>query len=103
MKSIHDALHQAANHSALYMEHELRTNAIRQGWHPSVAHGLHVGYVDGEFKVSVDADKHAAAHLHEYGDETTRPTAVIRKHGNNTSMAEKAFIRSLEKQLKGLL
>ena len=103
MKSIHDALHQAATHSALYMEHELRTSALRHGWHPSVAQGLHVRYENGDFNVSVDSDKHHAAHVHEYGDENTRPTAVIRKHGNNTSMAEKVFIRSLETQLKGLL
>lgn len=103
MKNIHDALHTAATHSARYMQHELRSNAVKRGWHPSVAQGLYVKYTDGEFKVSVDEDKYIQAHIHEYGDEKTRPTAVIRQYGNDTSVAEKVFIRSLEKQLKGLL
>lgn len=103
MKHIYNAIHTAANHSALYMEHELKTSAIQHGWHPSVAAGLHVDYEGGEFKVSVDEDKHTQAHIHEYGDENTRPTAVIRKHGNDQRMGQKAFIASLERQLEGWL
>jgi hypothetical protein len=35
----------------------------------------------------------------EYGTEVVAPTAVIRKYSNNTSKAQRFFIKSMEKQL----
>ena len=97
------AVHNAAHASAAYMQADLRHSAIEHGWHPTVAGALHVNYEDGKFNIQVNEEHYNAAHVHEYGDEHTRPTATVRKYGNDTTEAERAFAISLERQLRHLL
>ncbi len=85
------------------MTADLRGHAYHNGWHPDVINNTHVTYDGKSFSTVVHPDHHEAALNHEYGTETSRPTAVIRKYGNDTSQAERAMLTSLARQIGGLL
>lgn len=83
------------------MEGEIRQLAQAHGWDKSVVNNLHVRYEDNKFNVYVHDKLMDKAFVHEYGNETTRPTAVLRKYGNNPTGAGSAFIKSLGEYMGG--
>jgi hypothetical protein len=85
------------------MTADIRHSAIEHGWRPSVASNTHVNYNGKRFSVDVHEDHYGTAHIHEYGDENVRPTAVVRKYGNNTHQAERALTKSFMRHLGGKL
>jgi len=94
-----EAARKAAYQAGLYMTADVRHRAMEHGWHPEVASNTNIMYDGTQYKVEVHDDFESQAMDLEYGTETMRPTAVIRKYGNNTSQAEHAFMTVLEKDL----
>ena len=103
MKHFIDAAHTAAHSASSFMTADLRGHAYHAGWHPDVINNTHVTYDGKGFSTVVHPDHHDAALFHEYGNERTRPTAVVRNFGNDTSQAERAMLTSLVRQIGGHL
>jgi len=99
ISAIENAAHDAAN----YMTVDLRNRAHAAGWDHEVANNLHVLYADGKFSTHVPPKYSDRAHLHEYGSEGVRPTAVLRKFANEHSDGERAFAMNIHHHLKGVL
>jgi hypothetical protein len=94
---------QAAEHAATQMTAELRERALKSGWHPDVVAGLHVKYDGDAYVTQVDPEVSGRAFVHEFGDENTRPTAVLRKYGNTPGVGAKSYMEHLSNSLKGIL
>lgn len=103
MKHFIDAAHNAAHSTAAFMTADLRSHAYHAKWDGNVINNMHVMYDGKSFSTQVHPDHHAGALFHEYGDETTRPTAVIRNFGNDTRQAERAMITHIARSVGGLL
>lgn len=103
MKQYHNAIHKAAQDTAAYMTASLRQSALQHGWHPTAAKAVSVKYAQGEFQPDISPKHKDSVLSHEYGTETTAPTAVMRKFGGNSKHIDQAFLLSLEKHVEGLL
>jgi hypothetical protein len=75
----------ASKDTATSMTMELRKNALNAGWEKDVVDNMKVKYGKSGFKVRIHPDYQYRAHVHEYGTETKKPTAVIRKYNNPDS------------------
>jgi hypothetical protein len=100
ISAIRKASHKAAQDTASFMTHQLRQSALQHGWDKDVAENTHVEYGSGKFTVKVHPDYSSRAFVHEYGSETQRPTAVIRKYVNDTSVAQGALISQMNEHYK---
>lgn len=103
MENIIAAIEQAAHDSAVHLTADLRERALAAGWHPEVATNLHVSYDGESFKAHVHPDYADAAHVHEYGDENKRPTAVLRKFAKETHNSGRVMAHNLSRHVGGLL
>jgi hypothetical protein len=101
LKSILNNIHKAAHDTAQFVEGQIRENALAHGWDKKVVENTHVRFQDNKFNVYVHDEYVGAALTHEYGNETARPTAVIRKYDNNPTGAGANFIQNLEKHMGG--
>ena len=81
MKKYIAAVEHAAAQTARVMGAQLRSKALNDGWHPDAAASLNVEYKDGKFVATSASD---AAFDHEFGTETSSPTASIRNYGKNS-------------------
>jgi capsule polysaccharide modification protein KpsS len=100
LKHILTHIKQAAHETAQIIEGEIRQSALEHGWDKDVVANTHVRYHNNSFNVYVH-DEHVGNFLtHEFGNETTRPTAVVRKY-NNSSKGAAAFMQSLSKKMGG--
>ena len=99
MKSILNNIHKAAHDTAQFVEGQIREKALAHGWDKKVVENTHVRFQDNKFNVYVHDKYVGAALTHEYGDETSRPTAVIRKYDNNPTGAGANFIQNLGKHM----
>lgn len=95
MKHVIDSLDDAAAITASKLTAGIRRTAHESGWAPHVANSLSVHYRGGKFDVSIPEEHADEAWKYEYGSETRRPTAVLRKYqyGNADS---KAFLSTLD-------
>lgn len=98
-KSIVEAGRKAAVTTATYMTADVRHSAMKQGWDIETASNTNIMYDGTEVKVHIDAGFESQAMDLEYGTESSRPTAVLRKYGNRTQDAEKVFLSALSKGL----
>jgi hypothetical protein len=103
MKNVLKHLPQAAAEAARSMTYDLRNSALDHGWHPEVANSLYIVHDGSEFKVHVPKKHKQTVHELEYGTETQRPTAVLRKFNNRPEYMEKALLKSLSRLTKGKL
>ncbi|CAB4123834.1 hypothetical protein UFOVP45_36 [uncultured Caudovirales phage] len=103
MKHFTNAIVKAAHDAASQMTADLRHSATEHGWHPDVVNNMRVNYHSGEFKVDIHPDVKDRAFVHEFGDESTRPSAVIRKYDSQTKNAEATLLRSLGSYMGGKL
>lgn len=99
MKHFTDAVHKAAHDAAKHMSTDLQKSALKHGWHSDVVRNMEVKFQDGKFNVDIHPDYKDRAFMHEFGDETTRPTAVLRKYDSQTKDAEKTFTKQMYKHL----
>jgi predicted dithiol-disulfide oxidoreductase (DUF899 family) len=99
VKHLLSAIDKAIVETANYTTHALRASAVKNGWDSDVVSSLHVDHNDG-FKVKF-ADEHAdRAYIHEYGNPSKRPTAVIRKYNNHHPDAIAVFKASIKRNLE---
>jgi len=103
MKHVLKHFPQAVAEAARSMTYDLRNSAIEHGWHPDIANSIHITHNGSEFKVHVPKKHKQTVHELEYGTETQRPTAVLRKFNNRPEYMEKAFLKSLSRLTKGKL
>lgn len=101
MSHIKKAIQRAGHEAAAYMTADLRYRALEHGWDPEVVSNLHVQHSEGKFSTHVPAEHADKAFSHEYGTETTPPSAVIRKY-SKSSAGDEAFFHSINKHLGGL-
>lgn len=93
----------AADRTSISMTSRLRKYAVTNGWNGKVARNTQVAYRPDEgFVVEFADDVREQAMNLEYGTETMRPTAAIRKY-ENSGHAEEAFIAHLRKEFGGFL
>lgn len=89
-----------AHQTAKELTSELRERALKSGWdHDVVAH-MHVEYSDKQMKVNVHPDYAERAFKHEFGTETTSPSAAIRKLNNDREATSLVIRRALGKDTK---
>lgn len=81
MKKYIAAIHKAAEQTATVMAHQVRHHAANSGWSPEAAQSLDVKYVDGKF---VASSSNGDAFTHEYGSQTSAPTAAVRKFSHHS-------------------
>ena len=103
MKHVLKAFPQAAAEAARSMTFDIRKSALDHGWHPEVANSLFITHDGSSFRVHVPDQHKRTVHELEYGTETQRPTAVIRKFNNRPEFMEKALLKSLSRITKGKL
>jgi hypothetical protein len=96
---LHEALKSAAADTAKFMTSELRHHALSDGWDPEVANSLHVHYDGKSYGVHIPEEHYNKAFEHEYGTESTRPLATIRKFSNNTANAEAALSKFMDRRV----
>jgi hypothetical protein len=101
LRSILNNLHSAAHDTAQFMEGEIRKSAISHGWDQKVVDNLHVRFHDNKFNVYVHDKYVGDALTHEFGNESKRPTAALRKYNNNPVGTGAKFIESLGKHMEG--
>ena len=102
MKHIHSAIHEASKHTSRYLTGELRKEAKASGWPRHIAANMGVTYGPDGFESHVHEKHYKEAHKLEYGTETTRPTAAVRRSANRTQEAEQFFVGTLSKILGNL-
>jgi hypothetical protein len=101
LRSILNNIHKASHDTAQFIEGQIRQSALDHGWDSKVVENTHVRFHDNKFSVYVHDKYVGNALTHEYGNETSRPTAVIRKYDNNPTGAGANFIQNLEKHMGG--
>jgi hypothetical protein len=82
---------------------DLYDSAIEHGWHPDIARHLSINF-DGQH-LRVNYPDHVKSHIEnlEYGTETQRPTAVIRKFKNRSADIDRVTEQALSKHMGGKL
>ena len=100
MKKLLEATQKAKQDTARYMTAQLRKQAVHSGWDPEVASTLHVAHEGGKFTAKVHPDYADRAFVHEYGNESVKPTAAIRKFMNDPKHLNDAFMVTLNNRWK---
>lgn len=91
MKKLANTIHKAKQDTARFMTQQLQQHVLQHGWDADVAAHLQVTHKDGKLTTEVHPDYADRAFVHEFGNESTRPTAAIRKYANTPAVAERAF------------
>jgi hypothetical protein len=99
VKHFTESIHKAAQDAALHMTADLRSSAEDHGWDSDVVKNMHVSYTDGKFSLNIHPDYQSRAFVHEYGNETVRPTAVLRKYEHQMGDVSKFFNKRFVKHL----
>lgn len=99
MKSILNNINKAAHDTAQFVESQIRQSALDHGWDEKVVENTHVRFQNNKFNVYVHDKYVGDALTHEYGNETKRPTAVIRRYSTTPAGAGENFIKSLGKHM----
>jgi hypothetical protein len=80
---------------------QLRDSASKNGWHPEIVNGLRVAHDGEKYSVVVNPEHADRAFVHEYGDETNKPTAVIRKFSDDTANIHSVYLSHLNDHYRG--
>jgi hypothetical protein len=102
VEAVIEALEKAAHNAASYMTTDLRHRALEAGWHPEVAGNLNVTFDGKSFTAHVHPDYKERAFEHEFGSETQRGTAVLRKFANQHADGERSFMLNFHNHMRGL-
>ena len=89
---------EAASRSATSkVTRDLRTYLIESGWSAEAASAVSVIYTETDgFSVKITGQHKQTAETLEYGNESMRPTAAIRKYFNDRSSFEHHYKKALE-------
>jgi hypothetical protein len=85
MHALHAAKKKTAEQMVQYMTSDLRNRATEAGWDKDVADSISVKFNGKEYAVHIPAEHADRAFFHEYGSETSAPTAVLRKYSEDKS------------------
>ena len=96
IQRLKQAKQQAMSGAAQTMTERLRSSALSHGWPNDVVSHMDVRQADKGFQVHVHPDYAKRAHVLEYGSESSRPTAAIRKFSNDTKAVHGAVIANIE-------
>jgi hypothetical protein len=96
------AVHDAANATSDFLTSQIHVEAHNSGW-DKLATAAQVTYSKGRFEINVPEEHEKGIADLEYGTETTRPSAVLRRVGNRTQDAEKFLLGHVSQSLKGVL
>jgi hypothetical protein len=103
MDKLISAIDSAAKDSVEAMEKDLRSEASAAGWDLKTVNAITVKYEDSKFHIHIPEEHADSAFTHEYGSETTSPTAVLRRYSHGSENAAKELISNAEKHFKGIL
>ena len=101
LNRLRQATQNAVKRTAADMTAQLRQSALKNGWDKDVVANMHVEHDGSKFNVHIHPDYNARAFVHEYGSETVRPTAVIRKFSNDTKSIQKNFMANIKQSYGG--
>lgn len=101
MTTLLNAIHKAAKDTAAHMTVELRARALEHGWDADVVKNTHIQYSNGAFSLRIHPDYTDRAFVHEYGNETLRPTAVLRRYEHQLGSVSDVFDSRLNAHLGG--
>lgn len=82
---------------------EVRRHALEHGWDKEVVKGLHLKYDNSELSAHVPSHHSDAAWTLEYGSESRRPTAALRKLGNTPHKVDEILAQAVHNHFKGML
>ena len=99
MKDIISAIQRGATSSAPHITRDLRRHTREHGWDPQVVSNTSVNYDGERFTASIADGFQGQGFDHEYGTETTPPSAAIRKYGKHAPRAERHLLRNIAKEL----
>jgi len=98
---VKQALKKFSDDAAGNLTDKLRQSALAHGWDKDVVAHLTVEHSNNSFNVHVHPDYQDRAFVHEYGSETQRPTAVIRKFSNRKAEIQAAIAGNLDQHYRG--
>jgi len=96
-------LDKAAIASTDHMTKQVRNRAEDAGWDKEVVQSTAVVYDGGKFSAKIEGPASDKGFVHEFGDQTSPPTAILRQYGNDPQAASDAFLSYLESEVKGML
>jgi hypothetical protein len=101
MKHVIAAVSKAKQDMAAHMTVHLRESALNHGWSPEVVSSMEVHHGKDGYQVTVPDEHKDQFMTHEYGSETVRPTAVVRKFFNDTNASQSFFVKRMNEHLGG--
>lgn len=93
----------AAVASADLMTKQVRNRAEDAGWDKEVIQSTDVVYDGEKFSAKITGKASDKGFVHEFGDQNSPPTAILRQYGNDPQAASDAFLSYLESEVKGML
>jgi hypothetical protein len=95
-----EAVAKAKQDTARFMTRQLRQHATDNGWDSEVVNNMHVTHENGKFSTHVHPAHVEKAMNLEYGTESQRPRAAVRKFLNDSKTSERAFMTRINHHLK---
>ena len=92
------SFNRAVKSAARELTHGLRKHALKNGWPEEVIRGIGIHHNGKEFKLHTSPAVEDLIWKHEYGDETSTPTAIIRKFFNDKSKLSEVVYRHYVRQ-----
>jgi hypothetical protein len=99
---VKQAIQKSTGDVASSLTDKLRQSALAHGWSKDVVANMHVVHANDEFNVQVHPDYKDRAFVHEYGSESSRPTAVIRKFNNQKGVIHGELLKHITKNYRGV-
>lgn len=99
MTNFEDKLKEASVKAAKVITADLRSNLVSSGWPAEVASAVTVVYEQEDFGVEISGPNKDQANALEYGTETRRPTASIRKYFNRSGPVQELYLSVAEEYL----
>lgn len=101
LRKLRQATQDAIQATSAQMTEQLRQSALKSGWDKDVVANMQVKHDGTKFNVHIHPDYNSRAFVHEYGSESVRPTAVLRKFSNDTKSVQKSFMANIKKSYGG--
>lgn len=101
--SFENRLHNASRNAAQVLTRDLRNYLVSLGWPAQAASAVSIDYEMNDFTVDISGPHADDANLFEYGSQSVRPTAAIRKYFNRGENIQELYFSLVEKELGELV
>lgn len=101
--SFEHKLRAASRNAAQVLTKDLRQYLISLGWPSQAASAVSIDYDMNAFKVDISGTYADDAKLFEYGSQSMRPTAAIRKYFNRDSKLQDVYFSLIEKEIGDII